>query len=699
MKNWFSFERHFPGLTGRIRSAAASKGYATMMRQHDEVIALTKNLSQEQKREITDYIEAGKDFSPGVTDSAGRELNDIKADVIQRFRDMAAEDVAIGHRESDKMLDDGTYVYHYFPKAYKTTAYQKQVNDWRAARRSALRSPGGTNVNKTILDAEAKGLKPVHEIDKILLAKHADVNRTSVKHWFKTEVLNSYGTFVPKEARYSFRGDMQRVSDDLLTPQMKKRMEDEEGAWYLPKDIHNTFKTLSDMQKINDPSTRAALRWLDTANRGFKFAQTVPNPGYHVRNMMSDFMFSFLDHGDPGDYLSVAKGWRDLRQWGKVGNIAAKAPSYKTDGGVKILFDDLFKEYKNRIGTGSFYPTDIPRGIMGAKTKIGGKLRRGAEMREDYGRMAHFKSAFDQEFKKIRAGRSLQGQALEDAKKEAFNSAADRVNKFNIDYSALTPTEQKFVKRAIPFYTFMRKATPLMMEQMATNPGRVLLPTKIGAALQTMLGVSPGMAPFSGFPIPEYMQEPGMTRLNNEAEPSFLTWGWGPQGILPSAVGQSRDPGTAARTALLARLNPGLRLPFEIARGRKYFGNKPIKSSADAILEEVNPFNRYAPFMNSGAITEKSGATLAEQAASLAGVPYYRATEKRQIGAAKFQTEKAKAQLGKINKVLTDKGYEFQTTTRQGQKIYRIVDRVNGKVLFESGDPSKTRQYANKLYT
>ena len=51
-----------------------------------------------------------------------------------------------------------------------------------------------------------------------------------------------------------------------------------------------------------------------------------------------------------------------------------------------------------------------------------------------------------------------------------FSKAVDVVNKFLFDYSDLSEFEHKVMKRAIPFYTFMRKNNPLQLEQIFVNP-------------------------------------------------------------------------------------------------------------------------------------------------------------------------------------------------------------------------------------
>ncbi len=53
------------------------------------------------------------------------------------------------------------------------------------------------------------------------------------------------------------------------------------------------------------------------------------------------------------------------------------------------------------------------------------------------------------------------------------------VNKWLLDYQSLSPFERTVMKRIFPFYTFYRKATPLMAEAVFTRPGSVAVQAKL----------------------------------------------------------------------------------------------------------------------------------------------------------------------------------------------------------------------------
>jgi hypothetical protein len=60
-----------------------------------------------------------------------------------------------------------------------------------------------------------------------------------------------------------------------------------------------------------------------------------------------------------------------------------------------------------------------------------------------------------------------------------FEEAGRQAKKWLLDYSALSPIEKNVMKRFIPFYTFYRRALPLMMESVVTRPGISSIQAKI----------------------------------------------------------------------------------------------------------------------------------------------------------------------------------------------------------------------------
>jgi hypothetical protein len=66
--------------------------------------------------------------------------------------------------------------------------------------------------------------------------------------------------------------------------------------------------------------------------------------------------------------------------------------------------------------------------------------------------------------------------------------AGRAVRKYNIDYGNLSSFEKNVATRIIPFYSWIRRATPLNMELLFTKPGFMALYPKGQGALQGMLG-------------------------------------------------------------------------------------------------------------------------------------------------------------------------------------------------------------------
>jgi hypothetical protein len=58
---------------------------------------------------------------------------------------------------------------------------------------------------------------------------------------------------------------------------------------------------------------------------------------------------------------------------------------------------------------------------------------------------------------------------------DAFAQSSARVRKWHPDGSDLTPFEQRAMRRVIPFYSWIRKAIPLVLEAMVTQPGKVMM--------------------------------------------------------------------------------------------------------------------------------------------------------------------------------------------------------------------------------
>lgn len=92
-----------------------------------------------------------------------------------------------------------------------------------------------------------------------------------------------------------------------------------------------------------------------------------------------------------------------------------------------------------------------------------------------------------------------------------FGQAAFSVKKHLFDYGHLTPFEQRWMKRIIPFYTFMRNNVPLQMENVVTQPGKY-------AALSHLQTAGASAIDPQAHTLPGWSMEQGMVPLSEEAK-------------------------------------------------------------------------------------------------------------------------------------------------------------------------------------
>lgn len=177
----------------------------------------------------------------------------------------------------------------------------------------------------------------------------------------------------------------------------------------------------------------------------YKMVNTIYSPAFYGNNILGNAFNSFLYCGaaafDPRK-LKIARG------------IASTGDSkqFLTLHGEKYSYKQL-RDICGRLGISntSFYEHEIRQDAKGfANMKLNKKLLEVSSGIEDTQRIALFVEALDNT--------------------GDFEKAVDVVNKFLFDYSDLSEFEHKVMKRAIPFYTFMRKNNPLQLEQIFCNP-------------------------------------------------------------------------------------------------------------------------------------------------------------------------------------------------------------------------------------
>lgn len=209
----------------------------------------------------------------------------------------------------------------------------------------------------------------------------------------------------------------------------------------------------------------------DKLTKLFKTAVTSWFPAFHVRNFVSGVAQNYEVFGreglNPTNYMTamgvvknselplIIKNWKGKTMFEGTGSELNKAIKERFSGSSRYVAD--LGDYIEDVGGGKFQWKKI--------TDPGRKLGNAIET-------YHKTAATIMGLK--------QGKGLE----EAMNLA----EKAGFDYSKITKFESKILRRAIPFYTFMRKNAGLQLDTLVHHPERILNQAKMATGLSEMIG-------------------------------------------------------------------------------------------------------------------------------------------------------------------------------------------------------------------
>ncbi len=317
------------------------------------------------------------------------------------------------------------------------------LNRWQqeAARLSPKAGYQKRRLIPTMEEAEKLGLHPVKDVRVLTAVRELEgIRQRAIQTMYRQ--LKQIGGIVVKADQapaHFVRFNIPELADYAVHPEI---------ARFLTR-FNDAFMTdvgLSAMEKA----------WRKVTNT-WKGLVTAPNPEFHIRNATGNFILNFLGGTvDPRRYVAAAEIQR--------GKDLVLTLGGKQWSGREIL--RLFREQ----GLEGF-------GYFGAELGVEPTK---ALLREAEERFAGT-SAKEALKRPIAAGRRV-GSAIESnaklahfidrlAKGDTVEEAAESVRKYLFDYSELTPTEQR-LRYIVPFYTWTRKALPLMVGKLFTEPGK-----------------------------------------------------------------------------------------------------------------------------------------------------------------------------------------------------------------------------------
>jgi len=442
----------------------------------------------------------------------------------------------------------------------------------------------GTDWLKSWESWDVKG-DPVNVMARIETA----VERLAKKYTLYDEVAARWGSLRPG-GEFRFRVDHHRLQNRWFPKEM------------VPQ-IQRMMDTLNDMY---DPKSPFA-KYLDAALATWKKSVTIYSPAHHIRNGIGDGWLSWIAGvNDPKVYGTAArvmeaqrgryKTMADVEQLvGKLPQKATKQPVLlTTKGGKNLTADDIYLAAHNRglLLTARQIEDIYGEALLPSFKPFGGRVSDFAsgvsEHREHYFRLAHFIDAV----KKSKMGDL----------KDVFDEAAHTVRKWHPDGMDLTNFERKYLRRIFPFYSWTRKAVPLVVESIVMKPGKVLVYPKGMEALQAYMGVD---APSRTDPFPtdqlfpDWVKEKGIgpiAQTGMEGIPGLIA-ALSRQGVesnsgLPMGGYSLVNPSnpmidTVAQIgggnplqSMLEMANPAIRIPMEIGMNQNVSTGAPVYGGA-----------------------------------------------------------------------------------------------------------------------
>ena len=349
---------------------------------------------------------------------------------------------------------------------------------------------------------EWKRWEDVDDPLSVLDGVHASMQRASVEVSLGRDFSQQFGSTSPQPGYVKIKnsGNKSKIArfidqDRYYPAHIAEQMT------YLDKVLDGS------LGRIKNPNAAETIRAYDSIIHAWKSGLTIYRPGHHIRNLIGDVTLSFFDGvTNPNVYYKANRilsgrskayeGWDGLKalqegtQHPGVASgserirvkIGGKKKSFTDDQIWRAAFDQgIIPDYRtlediafnNAQGMGAkSNKVSVMRPLGGRGQKLAGGL---SQSRDHWVRIAHFVDVLEKgHFKNL---------------EEAFGTAGQRVRKWHPDGSDLTNFENKVARRTFMFYSWMRKAIPLVVETLVMRPGRAMVFPKTMYAFAEANGV------------------------------------------------------------------------------------------------------------------------------------------------------------------------------------------------------------------
>jgi len=541
-------------LSQMFRATKLSKGISTAfstksgIKNVDELVEGYQNLSSYRKQQVLDKaLDIQKKMSKlDPTDikmvAEAIEKPAVKYTIKNKALVKIADDLDnlfIGMKQTEKKLGVlATELDNYFPHIKAKESFKVRLGAFFNPKKynQILGSAKGRKISGTVSEINARFGKEFFESNPALA--YAQRGLASSKAVSAREFLDEMAKKFFKNAEDAPIGFI-----DSTNPIFKGLRADPEVIKVVDQYI----------QGIKPDDLKLIVKGYDKVLSWWK-AQVLISPSYHVRNMFSNFWNNWL--AGVKNPIRYAQG-RKIQSGKNLDKLRLI-----TDAGDNISGTVLREEgLKRMVGGKGWYGADIATQLA---DDVGGLTARAKKLAN--------LMPWKQDNILFKTNRAV-GTAIEDnarwahfidmvSKGYSYDDAARSVKKFLFDYGDLTTTEQTFMKRILPFYTWTRKNIPLQLEQLVAQPEKYAAIPKVIQSIES--GVPD---PKSEKYLSQYVKDNIPVKIGTDSKGNtqyFLLGNW-----LPAA--QAIDVLSQPLDNLIQMATPLLKTPFELWANKSLF--------------------------------------------------------------------------------------------------------------------------------
>lgn len=276
-----------------------------------------------------------------------------------------------------------------------------------------------------------------------------------------------------------------------------------QGVYLMPRDLAHDFFETGDLLrgmmagKPGDAFVGKAIDFVDGFKRYWATWATVANPGFHSRNVMTNYFQMWMAGMKPQDIVRLRLVAEKLRNGGT--ELAGKT-EYTYDQ-VRMMAEQLGVHHSE----GAFiHDINQLSAVQREAAKVDEQIRvlqHGAQSPDNAQKIAALQeektllfwgpknrttmlNPLSPDNAYVQAMRDFGSHAEQNGRMSLFLSglengltpteAALLVKKYLFHYDELTAFERSILKRFLPFYTWARNNVPLQIENLLTQPGKML---------------------------------------------------------------------------------------------------------------------------------------------------------------------------------------------------------------------------------